>query len=250
MNARYVPKPYDLESFDVAFSRAKAALRSEGLLERQNLGHQSVFYLIPETIRAELKAELQKIKNVELFTKLDVDKQQWLLNEVEFYKKKEKIDELKYYKLPGQLVITKTRELKINYTEFDPEYWRCVDFTSPTAYERLGNIELKLVSDTALSQPEKHEQHMILLMFGWKLLGASNVNGSSLYGRYKRLGKALEDLFELGLLRWRDQSHISDEEWARMAPKLRREPPLAVFKGLVYWSMDRYYDDNMIWRTP
>ncbi len=132
LNARYVPKHYDLESFDVAFSRAKAALRSEGLLERQNLGHQSVFYLIPEKIRAELKAELQRIKNVELFTKLDVDKQQWLLNEVEFYKKKEEIDELKYYKLPGKLVITKTRELKIDYNEFDPEYWRCVDSTAST----------------------------------------------------------------------------------------------------------------------
>ncbi len=91
---------------------------------------------------------------------------------------------------------------------------------------------------------------MILLMFGWKLLGISNTTGSSLYGRYKCLGKALEDLFEMGLQRWKDQSRISEEEWARMAPKLRKEPPLAVFKGLVYWSMDLYYDDNRLWGIP
>lgn len=251
LNERYVPKPYDLESFDVAFSRAKAALRSEGLLERQDLGHQSVFYLIPEQVRADLKAELQKIRNVELFTKLDVDKQQWLLDEVEYYKKREYLDELKQFQLPGRLVVSKARELNLDWKEFHPEKWRCVDFILPPAdFERLGDLELKLVSDVALSEPQKYEQRTLLVMFGWKLLGISNVTGSSLYGRYKLLGKGLEELFELGLLRWKDRSHVSDEEWALLAPKLREKPLHALFRNIVFWPMDLYYTDNVLWRLP
>jgi hypothetical protein len=250
LNKRYVPEPYDFESFDVAFSRAKAALRSEGLLERQDLGHQSVFYLIPEKVRADLKAELQKIRNVELFTKLDVDKQQWLLYEVEYYKKKEQLDHLKQTILPGHLVVLKARELNLDWKEFHPEKWQGVDFNLPSEnFKQLGDIELKLVSDKALSNPKKNGQRALLVMFGWRLLGVSDITGSSLYGRYKLLGKGLEELFELGLVRFKERSNVSDDEWVRLAAKMRKEPLLAIFNGMVYWPLD-LYTPNVIWYSP
>lgn len=80
---KYVKKQYTTEDaegvFHTVFTRAIKRLCSDELLKRIDRGHQSVFYSIPEEKRADLKIKIQKIKNVQIFTRLDVDEQQRLL---------------------------------------------------------------------------------------------------------------------------------------------------------------------------
>ena len=70
LHDKYVPKPYCDGAFDVAFSRAKKALVSEGLLNRENRGHQQIFYNLTkkgqkECMSGSLEAVQQSIKNLE-----------------------------------------------------------------------------------------------------------------------------------------------------------------------------------------
>jgi hypothetical protein len=86
IETKYVKKKYTTEDaegvFHTVFTRAIKRLCSDELLKKDNRGHQSVFYSIPEEIRADLRIKLQKINNVKIFTRLDVDEQQRLLVKV------------------------------------------------------------------------------------------------------------------------------------------------------------------------
>jgi hypothetical protein len=82
LQSKYVPKLMGDGSFDVSINRSLARLTSQVLLKKDDRGHQSVFYSIPEEMRGDLRIKLQKIKNVQIFTKLDVSVQQWLLAEI------------------------------------------------------------------------------------------------------------------------------------------------------------------------
>jgi hypothetical protein len=93
---KYVPKSYCDGAFDVAFSRAKKALLSEGLLHRENCGHQQIFYKLTkkgqkECLSGSLEAVQQSIKNLEQFTSILLSNparlEEWLQTEEDiFYK--------------------------------------------------------------------------------------------------------------------------------------------------------------------
>jgi hypothetical protein len=82
LRSKYVPKLMGDGYFLLSINRILVRLTLQGLLKRDDRGHQQVFYMIPEQKRNDLKEEMQKIRNVELFTKLDVSVQQWLLAEI------------------------------------------------------------------------------------------------------------------------------------------------------------------------
>jgi hypothetical protein len=81
LRSKYVPKLMGDGYFLLNISRSLARLTLQGLVKRDDRGHQQVFYMIPEQKRNTLEEEMQKIRNVELFIKLDVSVQQWLLAE-------------------------------------------------------------------------------------------------------------------------------------------------------------------------
>jgi hypothetical protein len=217
-------------SLDVAFSRAKYALCAENLLKRKDCGHKDVFYLIPEKIRGNLKTELQKINNVQIFTKLDVDQQQKLLSEVEYYRRREQINALLKIPLPGFSVLSEIHKMGKDCKDFHPDHWKDVDFDYEAErykvfYPELqGNadIELKLLSKADLVNPQMREE-INKLQFGWRLLGISDA-GIQLYCRLQLLGQKFNLQFEEEVQRWKDYYKMPDKEWTQMEAAIRENP--------------------------
>ena len=239
LKEKYIPKLYKDESnLDTNFSRAKYALCTERLLFQEKLS-DGVFYLIPEEIRAPLRIELQKIRNGEVFTKLDVDQQQRLLKEVEYYKAKSDIHELRQILFPRALIFSKMAELGLDPKEFNLKKCSgCVVTSCENCIvenmdsEVFGGIEFFL-TEASFQPTEPDRSELNLSMFGWRIIGVSSITGRRLYGRYKNLGEMCEEQFERELLIWKDDFGKSDEEWVVLAPQLRKDPPGLIFKKMM-----------------
>jgi hypothetical protein len=239
LESKYTPKPYTDGTFNVILCKKLGELCELGLLEGDYRGPKQSFYRIPSEYLRQIKLRLQKRNAAERFTNLPLDYQLKVLDEYEYYGRKEQIIRLKKLPLPAQPIRSKIHEAGFECSEFKPETWSNIYFDNMVEDEELGDeVEIKIVPEEDLkgNNSGKRAEIDMLMPLGWRQMAISP-SGHLLFCRYKVFGQMVEEQFEAELRQWKEQLGVSDEEWEKIKPELRQNPPEELIKRM--WGVDR-----------
>jgi hypothetical protein len=226
-------KSYNQNSFHTHFNRCIKRLCAKGLLARELLDHQQVFYIIPNSQRESTRVDLQKIKNAKLFRQLALEEQQRLISEVNLLRKRELTSILWNMPLPGYAIVSRCQKMGLNYQDFEPNTWgNKVVWWAEEAYkltfspfdsksdQDFYEIELKTIPqpNTAnLSEVKKIER---MALHGWSILGTSREK-MALCCRLKVLAQSIESTIEAYIEYLKE--FFPPEKWGQLK-ELRNNP--------------------------
>ena len=245
-------KNYGVESLKVILLRKIKPLVEKGYIQKKDLGHQNVHYLIPQE-------KLQTVKV--LLGKKDLDKDFEKIKsnvktpeDIEFYKKKlvelererqknELLERIRRFEslkvLPLKAVSEKLEKMGFKRENFFSKNGSTklinVGMDSRLNYFRPEDIEIKLLRSR---KPTPHElnqilqgmgKEMVLTAFevpallgpGWMSLTYDEVKGCHIIGAYKELLRLYQEYANLQLLEIKEAWQLSDEDIKALEPTLK-----------------------------
>jgi hypothetical protein len=224
---------YNKNSFHTHFNRCIKRLCSKEMLERKAPDHQQVFYSIPDSQRESIRVELRKIKNVKLFTQLDLEEQQRLISEVNLLRKRELTRNLMDMPLPGYAIVSMCQKMGLNYQDFEPCTWgsKVVWWTEeaykltfppfdPKSDRDFYEIELKTIPQPNTANLTEGKKIERMALHGWCILGTSREK-IALCCRLKVLALSIENTIEAYIEYLKE--FFPPEKWGQLED-LRKDP--------------------------
>jgi DNA-binding Lrp family transcriptional regulator len=243
-------KNYGVESLKVILLRKIKPLVENGYIQKKDLGHQNVHYLIPQEKLQTVKVLLGKKDLDKNFEKIKSNVK--TPEDIEFYKKKldELEKELKYYKrlnrikeleqlrvLPLQAVLKKLEQMGFNSEELDfyvektkngERYHygsrrKITNFAGGAFFDDFKPEDIEIILEPAHKYKNPKDfltQIAEEVEYGpeWIVLTEEPVKGYYILGAYKELLQLYQEEFEFEWLKWKEEFNLSDEDWKIVGP--------------------------------
>ena len=245
-------KNYGVESLKVILLRKIKPLVENGYIQKKDLGHQNVHYLIPQEKLQTVKVLLGKKDLDKNFEKIKSNVK--TPEDIEFYKKKlvelererqknELLERIRRFEslkvLPLKAVSEKLEKMGFKREDFFSKNGSTklinVGMDSRLNYFRPEDIEIKLLRSR---KPTPHElnqilqgmgKEMVLTAFevpallgpGWMSLTYDEVKGCHIIGAYKELLRLYQEYANLQLLEIKEAWQLSDEDIKALEPTLK-----------------------------
>jgi cell fate (sporulation/competence/biofilm development) regulator YmcA (YheA/YmcA/DUF963 family) len=243
-------KNYGVESLKVILLRKIKPLVENGYIQKKDLGHQNVHYLIPQEKLQTVKVLLGKKDLDKNFEKIKSNVK--TPEDIEFYKKKldELEKELKYYKrlnrikeleqlrvLPLQAVLKKLEQMGFNSEELDfyvektkngERYHygsrrKITNFAGGAFFDDFKPEDIEIILEPAHKYKDSKDfltQIAEEVEYGpeWIVLTEEPVKGYYILGAYKELLQLYQEEFEFEWLKWKEEFNLSDEDWKIVGP--------------------------------
>jgi cell fate (sporulation/competence/biofilm development) regulator YmcA (YheA/YmcA/DUF963 family) len=245
-------KNYGVESLKVILLRKIKPLVENGYIQKKDLGHQNVHYLIPQEKLQTVKVLLGKKDLDKNFEKIKSNVK--TSEDIEFYKKKldELEKELKYYKrlnrikeleqlqvLPLQAVLKKLEQMGFNSEELWPNFYvektkngerhhygsrrKITNYAGGAFFDDFKPEDIEIILEPAHKYKNPKDfltQIAEEVEYGpeWIVLTEEPVKGYYILGAYKELLQLYQEEFEFEWLKWKEEFNLSDEDWKIVGP--------------------------------
>jgi DNA-binding Lrp family transcriptional regulator len=264
-------KHYGVESLKVILLRKIKPLLEKGYIQKKDLGHQNVHYLIPheklQTVKIMLEREALKKNFNEKLSSTNT------LDDIEFYKKKlielererqknkllEQIRQFESLKvLPLKAVSKKLEKMGFKSEDFFLKNGSTrminVGMDSHLNYFRPEDIEIKILRSRKPTPQELNqilqgmEKEMVLTVFevpallgpGWMSLTYDEVKGCHIIGAYKELLRLYQEYANLQLSEIKEAWQLSDEDFETLKPTLQEMMIREINNPLIIDKIVRY----------